>query len=298
MHLREHILVLEPSGLRIAINEQTTILEAIRMVGLQISSECGGQGTCGKCRVILNPVTEPTQVESQLLEKHDIDAGVRLACEHRISSDTRAVIPHVSTAIKILTSGTSSTSELIPDEGHEGEFGIAIDLGTTTIVAYLLDLSNGNQIASSADLNPQVVFGEDVMSRIAYAMKDEKGRTLLKQRVLEKINELGVLLRSTSEMSSDNLSRMVVVGNTAMHHLALGLDPSSLGLVPYEPQMRDAFTSNGREIGLEFAPDAEVYFAPNIAGFVGGDTLAFILSQRLRRRRYTCVHSVPKTRPC
>ena len=281
MHLREHILVLEPSGLRIAIDEQTTILEAIRMVGLQISSECGGQGTCGKCRVILNPVAEPTPVETQLLEKHDIDAGVRFACQHRISSDTRAVIPHSPTAVKILTKGVSSTSELIPDEGHEGEFGIAVDLGTTTIVAYLLDLSNGNQIANSADLNPQVIFGEDVMSRIAYAMKDEKGRTLLKQRVLAKIDELGVLLCSTSEVPSDNLSRLVVVGNTAMHHLALGLNPASLGLAPYEPQMRDAFTSNGKEIGLEFAPDAEVYFAPNVAGFVGGDTLAFILSQRL-----------------
>ena len=177
--MREHILVLEPSGLRIAINEQTTILEAIRMVGLQISSECGGQGTCRKCRVTLNPVIEPTQVETQFLGKHDIDAGVRLACQHRISSDTRAVIPHTSTAVKILTRGVSSPSDFAPDEGHEGEFGIAIDLGTTTIVAYLLDLSNGNQIAYSADLNPQVIFGEDVMSRIAYAMKDKKGRTLL-----------------------------------------------------------------------------------------------------------------------
>ncbi len=281
MHLREHILVLEPSGLRIAIDEQTTILDAIRMVGLQVSSECGGRGTCGKCRIILNPAPDITQVENQLLGKHDIDAGVRLACQHRIGSDTRAVIPHSSTAIKILSSGVSSASDFFPDEGHEGEFGIAIDLGTTTVVAYLLDLSNGHQIANSADLNPQVVFGEDVMSRIAYAMKDEKGRTLLKQRVLEKIDELSVLLCRTSEVSSDNLSRLVVVGNTAMHHLALGLNPSSLGLAPYEPQMRDAFTSNGREIGFKFAPDAEVYFAPNVAGFVGSDTLAFILSQRL-----------------
>ena len=279
--MREHILVLEPSGLRIVINEQTTILEAIRMIGLQVSSECGGRGTCGKCRVILNPAPDPTQVETQLLGKHDIDVGGRLACQHRISSDTRAVIPHSSTTAKILTRGVSSTSELLPDEGHEGEFGIAVDLGTTTVVAYLLDLSNGDQIANSADLNPQVVFGEDVMSRIAYAMKDEKGRTLLKQKVLEKIDELSVLLCSTSEVPSGNLSRLVVVGNTAMHHLALGLNPSSLGLAPYEPQMRDAFTSNGREIGLKSVPDAEVYFAPNVAGFVGGDTLAFILSQRL-----------------
>ncbi|MGY5862606.1 MAG: ASKHA domain-containing protein, partial [Candidatus Thorarchaeota archaeon] len=146
---------------------------------------------------------------------------------------------------------------------------------------YLLDLSNGDQIANSADLNPQVVFGEDVMSRIAHAMKDEKGRTILKQRVLEKIDELAVLLCSASEVPLDNLSRFAIVGNTAMHHLALGLNPASLGLAPYEPQMRDAFTSNGKEIGLKSTPDAEVYFAPNVAGFVGGDTLAFILSQRL-----------------
>ncbi len=281
MHLREHILVLEPSGLRIAINEQTTILEAIRMVGLQVSSECGGRGTCGKCRVLINPAAAPTQVESTLLGKHDLDGGVRLACQHRISSDTRAVIPHTTAAVKILASGVSSPSDFAPDEGHEGEFGIAVDLGTTTIVAYLLDLSSGNQIANSADLNPQVIFGEDVMSRIAYAMKDEKSGTLLKRSVLEKIDELSTMLCSASKVPSDQLSRLVVVGNTAMHHLALGLDPASLGLAPYEPQMRDAFTSKGREVGLKSVPNTEVYFAPNVAGFVGGDTLAFILSQRL-----------------
>ena len=281
MHLQEHVLVLEPSGLRIVINEQTTILDAIRMVGLQIPSECGGRGTCGKCCVILNPANPPTQVETQLLGKNDIDAGVRLACQHRIRSDTRAVIPHTSTAAKILTSGVSSASDFAPDEGHEGEFGIAVDLGTTTIVAYLLDLGNGNQIANLADLNPQVIFGEDVMSRIAYAMKDEKSRTLLKQRVLEKIDALSTMLCNDSGVPSDKLSRLVLVGNTAMHHLALSLNPSSLGLAPYEPQMRDAFTSNGKSVGFKSVPNAEVYFAPNIAGFVGGDTLAFILSQRL-----------------
>ena len=214
MHLQEHVLVLEPSGLRIVINEQTTILDAIRMVGLQIPSECGGRGTCGKCCVILNPANPPTQVETQLHTKNDIDAGVRLACQHRIRSDTRAVIPHTSTAAKILTSGVSSASDFAPDEGHEGEFGIAVDLGTTTIVAYLLDLGNGNQIANLADLNPQVIFGEDVMSRIAYAMKDEKSRTLLKQRVLEKIDALSTMLCNESGVPLNKLSRLVVVGNT------------------------------------------------------------------------------------
>jgi len=279
--MQEHVLVLEPSGLRIVINEQTTILEAIRMVGLQIPSECGGRGTCGKCRVILNPTNPPTQVEIQRLGEHDIEAGLRLACQHRIRSDTRAVIPHTSTAAKILTSGVSSANDFAPDEGHEGEFGIAVDLGTTTIVAYLLDLDNGNQIANLADLNPQVIFGEDVMSRITYAMKDEKSRTLLKERVLEKIDALSTILCNESGVPLNKLLRLVVVGNTAMHHLALGLDSSSLGLAPYEPQMRDAFTSNGRSIGFKSVPKAEVYFAPNVAGFVGGDTLAFILSQRL-----------------
>ncbi len=280
-HLQKHILVLEPSGLRISIDEQTTILDAIRMVGLHVSSECGGRGTCGKCRVTLNPAPTPTAGEVKLLQKQDIDNGVRLACQHGISSDTRAVLSHSSAAVKILTKGVSSPDDFIPDEGHQGEYGIAVDLGTTTIVAYLLDLGNGNQIANLAGLNPQGIFGEDVMSRIAYAMKDKKGRTLLKRRVLEKIDDLSTMLCSTSGVPSDKLSKLVVVGNTAMHHLALDLDPSSLGLAPYVPQMRDAFTSNGREIGLKYTPNAEVYFAPNVAGFVGGDTLAFILSQRL-----------------
>jgi len=182
---------------------------------------------------------------------------------------------------KILIDGVASPTKLDIDKGLERQKGIAIDLGTTTIVAYLLELEKGIQIGHAATLNPQIMYGEDVMSRITFAVTEDDGAEVLRDLVLRRIEELIVELTSSTQIVLQDLSRLAIVGNPAMHHLLLGLDTKSLGMAPYEPVIKNALTKRGDELGFTTIKETSVYLAPNIAGFVGGDTAGFILSQRL-----------------
>jgi uncharacterized 2Fe-2S/4Fe-4S cluster protein (DUF4445 family) len=275
------IVTFEPSGLRIYADSTVTIMEAAHSLGLHIASECGGRGTCGKCQVSIQPSPKPTDFDATHISEPDIKRGIRLACQHGIHEHLHVSIGYHSSQAKILINGVRSAAKLELDEGLEKQLGIAIDLGTTTIVAYLLDLGKGIQIGQVAALNPQIMYGEDVMSRITYAQQEANGGKRLKEVVLKKIDDLIIELSSAASVDIKEITRLAVVGNPAMHHLLLGLDTSSLGRAPYEPVVKDALNRSGRELGLRGTIKAQVYLAPNIAGFVGGDTAAFILSHRL-----------------
>lgn len=279
--MREAILVFEPSGLRISVNDTISVLDAARMLGLHVSSECGGRGTCGKCQVVMQPTPKPTKADLSHLSEEDIGQGVRLACEHFVNKDTRVIVKQATAKTKILLEGVSRATEWDVDEGYSEGKGIAVDLGTTTIVAYLMNLADGVQIGQAAMLNPQIVYGEDVMSRITYATREDKGSLTLKEVVLTSFDDLVRALSESTGVSIDNIVRMSVVGNPAMHHLLLGLDVGPLGRAPYNPVIKESLKTNGAVLGLDTVKDSQVYLAPNIAGFVGGDTAAFILSQRL-----------------
>jgi uncharacterized 2Fe-2S/4Fe-4S cluster protein (DUF4445 family) len=279
--LKKHIVMFEPSGLRIFVDEQSTFFDSIRMVGLHLPSDCGGRGTCGKCVLILHPAPEPTPQDKRYLSLDELEKGFRLACQHKVKTETRVMMPEQQREVKILTEGISQQDKWIPDSGNEGCFGVAIDLGTTTIVAYLLALDSGIQVNQLATLNPQVVFGEDVMSRITHAIRMKDGLHELTNKVLTEIDMIIDSLVKSSGIANEELTRLSVVGNTAMHHLLLGADVKPLGVAPYEPTIRNAIVTSGKKLGLSSNPDIEVFLPPNIAGFVGGDTVGFILSQRL-----------------
>lgn len=272
----------EPSGRRISVPHGTTVLDAARGIGLPISTDCGGHGVCGKCRIKFQPAPPPTERDLRLLSNDEIVEGMRLACEHMIETDTRVTIPYPEARAKILVWGSSRAAMQKLDRGLTGQMGVAIDLGTTTIVAYLLDLETGVQIEQRAMLNPEVVYGEDVMSRIAYVMNSEEGREILRRCVLRGLDELVMRVLSAADIEPDKVSRVSLVGNTAMHHLFLGLDVRGLGLAPYKPAMRNSLTTTSREIGFNSVPKAQVYVAPNIEGFIGSDTVGLIVSQGLQ----------------
>jgi len=279
--LKKRIVIFEPSGLRISVSQESSFLEAVRSVGLHLPSDCGGGGTCGKCSIVLRPAPEPTSIDEKYLSSNHLAQGFRLACQHRVKFDTRAVIPEPRRKAKILIDGLSRLESWEPDSGYEGQFGIAIDLGTTTIVAYLLALDSGIQVSQLASLNPQVIFGEDVISRITHAVREEHGSSDLKNKVVEEIDSLIESLVDVSKIILERISRISIVGNTAMHHLLLGADVKSLGVSPYEPTIRESIVTSSSELGLNSKHNIEIYLPPNIAGFVGGDTVGFILSQRL-----------------
>jgi len=160
-------------------------------------------------------------------------------------------------------------------------FGLAIDIGTTTVVTTLLELTSGEQLASVSSLNPQSVFGGDLMSRIAFAQFNPGNLRKLHTRILGLLNQHVAEVCRASGVLSKWIYKVVVVGNTCMHHVLLGIDPSHVGLAPYAPVMRHALTLPARELFLKVAPEARVCLLPIVAGFVGADAVAVALSTHI-----------------
>ena len=156
--------------------------------------------------------------------------------------------------------------------------GAAIDMGTTKLAAYLVNLETGETVATGAVVNPQMTAGEDVMSRIAYADANRSGAGDLHARLLDGINGLLGDLRTQIGAPAWQVVDAVAVGNTAMHHLLVGLPLRQLGRAPYVPVVTEALELRGADIGLELAPGALLYLPPNIAGFVGADHTAVLLA--------------------
>jgi uncharacterized 2Fe-2S/4Fe-4S cluster protein (DUF4445 family) len=156
--------------------------------------------------------------------------------------------------------------------------GLAIDIGTTKLAAYLVDLSSGETLAKSGAMNPQIGYGEDVISRIAYADQNEQGSTILQSKLVERLNEILKELCDQAMCLPEQIVDIVVVGNTAMHHLFAGLPVHQLGVAPYVPAINSPLDIPSGEIGLETATGSYVHMPPVIAGYVGADHVAMLLA--------------------
>jgi uncharacterized 2Fe-2S/4Fe-4S cluster protein (DUF4445 family) len=167
--------------------------------------------------------------------------------------------------------------------------GLAVDLGSTKVALFLYDLSRGELLRSHGFLNPQISFGEDIVSRIQYAIEGEENAAHLMQLVVDNINSNLTNLFDISGYSSSDIYEMVLVGNTAMHHLFLRLPVEQLGRSPYVPATDLPLEVKGRDLGLELNPAAVAYLPPPIAGFVGSDHLAAITAVRLWERPGPCL---------
>src|SRR5437660_1684393 len=161
------------------------------------------------------------------------------------------------------------------------KFGLAVDIGTTSVVSTLIELDSGEQLASVSSLNPQAVFGGDLMSRIAFAQFDPGNLRKLHTRIIGLLNRHIEEACRQSGVLAKWIYKVVVVGNTCMHHLLLGIDPSFVGLAPYAPVMRHALVLPARELFLKVAPEARVCLLPLVAGFVGADAVAVALATLL-----------------
>jgi uncharacterized 2Fe-2S/4Fe-4S cluster protein (DUF4445 family) len=161
------------------------------------------------------------------------------------------------------------------------KFGLAIDVGTTSVVTTLVELESGEQLASVSSLNPQTVFGGDLMSRIAFAQFNPGNLRKLHTRIVGLLNQHIEQICRDSGVLAKWIYKAVVVGNTCMHHILLGIDPSHVGLAPYAPVMRHAVTLSARELFLKLAPEARVCFLPIVAGFVGADAVGVALATRI-----------------
>ncbi len=215
---------------------------------------CGGKGRCRGCRVrVLDHAIEPGPEETAILSRAEIDAGWRLACRARAERDCTLEIAQFEAAIL----ADHSPFRFTPRAGA----GVAVDLGTTTIVAQMLDLSTAHVLGVRSALNPQAAHGADIMSRIQHVLHGGDLTALIRRRVAELI----------AELAPAGAPEVVIAGNTVMHHLFCGLPVEPLSHYPFETQRLDL-----EEVELDGG--LRVQFLPNLGGFVGSDILAGIFA--------------------
>jgi uncharacterized 2Fe-2S/4Fe-4S cluster protein (DUF4445 family) len=158
-------------------------------------------------------------------------------------------------------------------------YGLAVDIGTTTVVGYLCDLSTGEVVATDAMMNPQVAYGEDIMSRINYAIKSKNGLKQLHQAIINGLNEIIVNAAKKTGIKRTDIIDMAVVGNTCMHHLFLNIDPRHLGKAPFPPAIHHSIDVKARDLALRIGMGAYVHVLPIEAGFVGADNVGVLIAE-------------------
>jgi uncharacterized 2Fe-2S/4Fe-4S cluster protein (DUF4445 family) len=161
----------------------------------------------------------------------------------------------------------------------EDSYGAAVDIGSTTVALYLCNLRTGEILAAESEMNPQIVYGEDVMSRIQYSIEHKDGLEKLHKAVITTLNKLLQQAAKTAKIKTDEILEMVLVGNSTMHHLLLNLHPKDLGLAPFVPTIHKSVDVKARELGLQINPSGNIHVLPTIASFVGADTSAMILAE-------------------
>ena len=250
------------------------------------------------------------QSPSEALARVEIDAGIRKEVvtvslpkeEHHQTSDLEemlavlgrtpddvspALLQALPRALRqqrgevTVTTFGSRVLAVEPGDTRLLKFGLAVDIGTTSVVTTLMELESGEELASVSSLNPQAVFGADLMSRIAFAQLDAGNLRKLRTRIVGLLNQHIEQVAADSGVLPKWIYKVVIVGNTCMHHLLLGIDPSHVGLAPYAPVMRHALVLPARELFLKVNPEARVCLLPLVAGFVGADAVGVALATRI-----------------
>ncbi|HUU10378.1 MAG TPA: ASKHA domain-containing protein [Phycisphaerae bacterium] len=349
---RMHRVVFEPDGRTLSVPDGQTLLEAARAAGIHLEAPCGGKGTCGGCRVIIpdNP-PEPSATCRIALTGEEIGRNLRLACQVRVRSDLRVVIPEETRRgdQKILTDGVAIDVPLVPnvrkvtvhlpepsvaDQRSDADrlldalaekgladltldvratrdlptrlrsldfhpavvvvgreiihldrpatadacYGIAFDVGTTTLVGYLTDLVTGEVVAVASRANPQAAYGDDVIARIEYCGRVRSGARTLQTLVVDALNEIVRETCRRTHIRPTVVYEATMVGNTTMNHLFLRLATAAIARAPFVAASASAHTVPARDVGLKIHPAGRLYTGPLVAGFVGADTVGVILA--------------------
>jgi uncharacterized 2Fe-2S/4Fe-4S cluster protein (DUF4445 family) len=162
---------------------------------------------------------------------------------------------------------------------QEGIYGLAVDVGSTTVASYLCDLRTGELVATESAMNPQVSYGEDLMSRISYSMSNPNGLQKMNAAIIETINKLAAQAARSANIAKQKIYEIALVGNTTMIHILLGIDPIELGGAPFALANRDAMDIKARELGLRLHPNANAHILPSEAGHVGADNVGVLIAE-------------------
>jgi uncharacterized 2Fe-2S/4Fe-4S cluster protein (DUF4445 family) len=214
--------------------------------------------------------SDATRLCDRLQEITASSLHVDLAAAQRLPSILRAHNWQVTAAVI-----RDTVAAVLPPRNPP--LGLAVDLGSTKVAGYLVDLRTGKTLAAHGMMNPQIAYGEDVMARLTYVVQQEEGARQLQGIVVAGLDDLACTLCKRAGQVPEDIVEAVIVGNTAMHHLLLGLPTEQLGSAPYVAALSEACELAARDIGLRCAPDMFVHILPNIAGFVGADHVAMLL---------------------
>ncbi len=242
--------------------------------------------------VSVDPVVRPLYVEIPPPDMHDPASHLRRlekALKETWDVTVAGVDAHVLRKLhKTLEDGEYTATVLlrrgkriidIRPGYHDKVYGLAVDVGSTTVAMHLCDLLNGEVVASAGRMNPQIRFGEDLMSRVSYAMMNEDGAQAMTQAIRVALNELARETASEAGVALEDILEITIAGNPVMHHLVLGLDPTPLGFAPFALATDDATIMLASDIDLDLNTGSRIYVLPCIAGHVGADAAAVILCE-------------------
>lgn len=261
-------ITIHPIGLEISVIPGTPLMDILHEYGVEFP--CGGKGTCGSCRFRLIRGTIPVSPDhAALLKASGQTKDMRLACMSAPDNDITIEIPQLESVIL----ADNSRFEFVPQQGY----GIAVDLGTTTLVAQLLDLSKGQVLNVVTARNPQGKYGSDIMSRIEFALREGNAeilKSLIRDRIRDMISELLSIHKAA-------VNKIILVGNTVMHHLFCGIDVRPLSFYPFESPNTGIRKFYPSDLGWKLDDKTEIVFMPSIGSFVGSDIFAGIFATRL-----------------
>lgn len=319
-------------------NDGESLMEAMHRAGAKINAPCGGNHSCGKCRVKVLGGTEQaiTAEEKKLLPEQEISEGWRLACAVYGPGEWTIEIPEQDKGARVMTEGgdadevelaPASTVRCVPidqptledaradierlggvkltldalrklpalirendrlyvtelfgecsvSSEEPGNLGVAVDVGTTTMAAYLIDLKTGDQLSCASEMNPQRSFGGDVISRADYACESGENANRLQSLVISAIESMAQRMLRECGRSEKDVRHIFCVGNTIMMHLLAGLETGYITKSPFTPVYSGGFTVRASELGMKFE-NAQVTLGSCVAGYVGADTLSAVLA--------------------
>lgn len=344
-----------PSGKKIGVPLETTLIKAANDAGVEVNAVCGGKGTCGKCRAkkLEGVISEATGSEVARLSPEELKKGYVLLCQRRMLGDvvletlpdhvrqgndtlskgkltdsalevaspvskichqlarptmndqvadldrildrlpveTKVDVKLISRVPALLReAGYCVTSVVLEDELialEKGDtvsemYGVALDVGTTSVAGYLVDMADGEVIASVSAANQQRIYGADVISRITHTLEDDQGLAELQKLIAQTIDQIvGKLLRQ-SGVSAERIYVLTLIGNTVMSHLLLGVSPAGVAAAPFAPAFSRSLRGPAEALHLKSLPGhTRFVLLPNVAGYVGSDTIGVILATKI-----------------
>ncbi len=281
-----------PAGRQITAESGAFLIEILARAGFNLRTPCGGNGTCGKCRVrIVKGKCAVSALDKETLSPEQLNGGLRLACQAKAAENLTIEIPPETQSLalhKVLVSGvwggsgdTLSLVRAAITSIHNGHYGAAFDIGTTTIAAVLMELSTGNEVAVYSCMNPQIIHGDDVISRIQFACSGTTSARQLQSLLLDVVRDALHTMASQAGVGVHKIHKIVFAGNSTMQQSLLGLDLSALGKVPFTPAFRKGYMLAASDLQLPSGPGAQAYVFGQIGGFVGGDTIAGMVACQL-----------------